>query len=197
MDSVLVQAEQDGKLWEKTADEASVHIQAGYTITSAAEYTAATEVLLEVKGMVKALDARRMELARPLLDAKSQVDAYFKPALSKLSAMEINLKSMVGRYNLAQQEEQRRLATQVAETAPTREAYTAGLQAVADVAVPKVAGISTRETWEVSVEDESKVTREFCSPDLQKARAAVAAGRRSIPGFRIVKGTSVTVRAGG
>ncbi len=182
--------------WAARVGVVEVLIAPGYVITSAEEYQVATEVLLEVKAMFKELEENRQAFTRPLLDAKSAVDAQFKPALNKLLIMEANLKSMVSRFTLAQQAEQRRLAALVAETAPTKEAFTAGMQVAAEAAVPKVAGISTRERWVAVLVNEALVPRELLSPDQRKAQAAVDAGARTLPGYEVVRDVSVTVRPG-
>ncbi|MCC6310394.1 MAG: hypothetical protein IT345_05705 [Trueperaceae bacterium] len=57
---------------------------------------------------------------------------------------------------------------------------------IVEKAVPKVAGLSSRETWTFQIVDETKIPREFLVPDLTKIRGVVRAMKSAtnIPGVR-------------
>lgn len=62
---------------------------------------------------------------------------------------------------------------------------------------PKVDGQAARTTWGFEIEDESKIPRQYLTPDLKAIGAIVRArkGCIEIPGVKITSETKVTVKA--
>lgn len=63
--------------------------------------------------------------------------------------------------------------------------------------VPRVEGITSRETWDFVIEDETKLPREYLMPDVKSIRSAVEHQKKlcRIPGVRAFPKPGISVRS--
>ena len=162
----------------------------------------AAEVLSEVKGRVARLEERRKRATRPLLEAKAEIDSWFRPVVQLLEGAERGLKSRMaearGRFAAAHAEEAA-AAREIAREAAAAGDLEGAVEAMA-LAVPArvaVAGAAFRDSWEVEVIDPASVPREWCVPDVRALREAAraAGGALAVPGVRVYRVTTVAGRA--
>jgi hypothetical protein len=146
----------------------------------------AGELLKQTKAKYKSLESERTKVTKPLLDAKRDIDDWFKPAKQALSALEGVLKSAIDGFITAQ--EQKRL-----------EALQLGnhQEALATEQPVLPSGISTRTVWRFNVVDPTKVPREYLAVDMAKVQAHVTEHQSAtaIPGIEAYPDTSVAARS--
>ncbi len=159
---------------------------AAIEITTQGALDSAGAFLQDVKGRAKALEQQRTSVTKPLLDAKRNIDAWFKPAKEALGKLESHLKSAISGYVTAQ--EQARLA---ALQAGEHE------QALAVEQPTLPTGIQTRTIWRFEIEDAALIPREYLVPDAAKIAAHVNAykSQSQIPGVRAYPDTGVSSTA--
>lgn len=89
----------DNQALELLKDAQYIHarVGAGYNIETREAYEEAAELLKSVKGKQKTLEARRVFLKAPMLEAGRRIDEWFKQPLSFLSEVEQHVKkAMLG-----------------------------------------------------------------------------------------------------
>tara|TARA_R110000751_G_scaffold48916_1_gene108693 strand:- start:462 stop:1046 length:585 start_codon:yes stop_codon:yes gene_type:complete len=155
------------------------------------QYDFVAKCAVEVRGKYKEVEGQRTAITKPMLEAKRQVDNFFKPALNALKSAEVSFKGSMAAYH-REVEAKRQAALDAAQTAEGDELVEA--LAVVSQAAPKTKGTYAKDTIEPILEDESKLPREYLMPDMQKIRAAAKAGI-GIPGVRLERKTSIVVRA--
>lgn len=124
-------------------------------ITSSDDYVFAGQILEEIKGRWKALEARRVEITGPMNASLKSANDLFRTPLEALKKAEGVVKNEIARYSQAA--EQARVAAMV-EARPVE-------------APPEAKGLSVRTIWKFRVVDEAAVPRHLCSPDLRKIAA--------------------------
>jgi hypothetical protein len=176
-----------------TSDSALDALRA-FVIDSDEKEAFAVKLAQEIKQNWASIEEQRKKITTPLLEAKRQTDAVFKPALDALAEEERLLKDKLAAY--MQMKEQRNVAALAeAKQAPTVQDAQQAIARVAPVATPQ--GMSVRHVWKFEITDESIVPRELCSPDPKKIGAAfqVVNGQPvPVPGVRWYQDTSVSVR---
>lgn len=128
----------------------------------------AGDMLADVKGRMKRLEAQRTKITKPMNAAKKAVDELFKTPRTALEEAERLLKGKIAGYLEAAAEDNDEAYIEAAE-AETVEEATAALATVRDVAAPK--GVSVRYTYKPRIVNEGMVMPEFCSPDMGKIKA--------------------------
>jgi len=158
----------------------------GIQITTQIGLDKAGEFLREIKGKMKALEAQRTSVTKPMLDAKKQIDAWFKPAKEALTRLETLLKNGITGYMAAQEK-----ARLDALTAGDHD----GALAIDQPTAP--AGVSTRTIWKYRITDAAAVPREWLVIDHATVQAYVNEhkAQSSIPGIEAYPDTSVSARA--
>lgn len=169
-----------------------------FQIESAAAAGEGAEMLRSIVQRKKAINDKRLDMTRPLDDAKKRIMSFFDVPLRALSEAETMLRDRLFRFNelerRRQQEEQRKLdaeaerqrnllaarADAAAAKGQTAKAHLLETRASALVAPtaappPKLAGVSTRENWDFEILDASLLPRAFLIPDEKKIRATVKA----------------------
>ena len=177
---------------ERAFTQESLQLARTIRVTSPEAFAMASEVLKDVKARWKRLDERKKEITGPLQDALRSVTALFSGPLGDLNAVELHLKSEVGRYTLETEQARRDAMAKAAAE------YAAGqTPLISDVPDrPEAKGVSVREVTDWEITDPERVPRQFCSPDDAKIKAHLAAGGlEAIPGVRFFRTSSVTVRA--
>lgn len=197
---------------ELTEETAAILSQAeGFKISTAVSYQLAADELKRIKAASKKLDEVRKAITSPMDAAKKAVMDFFRKPAEQLKQAEERIKDamLVYQTDLEQKEaEERRQAEAAAkaererlEVAAAREADRGEFGTVAEIAttaaqivaapvvrreVPKVAGVSFRETWKFEITDLNAIPREFLLVDETKIRKVVQAmkGDTNIPGVR-------------
>lgn len=161
------------------------------TITTQAALDAASALLQDIKAKAKALETQRTAVTKPLLDAKRNVDLWFKPAREALSRVESALKAAIAGY-VTEQERARLAALQAGD-------HEAGL-AVEQPALPS--GIQTRTTWKFRVVDASKIPAVYQSTplwvlDMGGIQSIVSKQKSNcgIPGIEVYPDTGIAAAA--
>jgi hypothetical protein len=202
----------DPVLREIAASSESLVIDARSLVISSPEgYEFAAGKLQEVKGRIKALEALRKSMTRPLDEAKSKIMDLFRAPAERLEQAEAGLKRALVVFSDAQErkrrEEQARLEEAArkereklqrqaeAAAAKGREERAAVLEAtaaavvapIAQTVAPKVAGVSFRSIWRAEVVDASLVPREYLMVDQAKLDKVAAA----LKGDTVIAGVKV------
>ncbi len=158
----------------------------GIAVKSQAGLDAASELLKTTKGKIKSLEAQRTAVTKPLLEAKKNVDGWFKPAKHALEALEQFLKDAISGY--ITETEKRKL-----------EALKAGDHETALAMQPPELskGVTTRTTWKFEIENVDAIPREYMVPDAAKIQQHVTTykSQSTIPGIRVYPDTGISSRS--
>lgn len=136
----------------------------GFEVVDSTTLAHAEQALLLVKAKWKEVDKAKSEIASPLWNAHRAVTGYFSPALNTLSKVETELKSKIAGYRMRVESERRLM---VAVNAPVE---------LVSAPVEHTKGVSVRTQRRFRVTDPDRVPRQFCSPDVSKIQAHIAAG---------------------
>lgn len=181
-------------------NEVSAMILGTSEITSQAEYTNAADYVKALNTKLEALEERRKEWTRPMLEAKKRIDADFQKFERIIEDEILAVKTAM---LIWQRGEQKRLD---AEQKKIDEAAAEQLKATGEleVSVPVVNNIKTQrggnstatihKVWTFDIPDMDNVPREYCTPDMAKIRLAISAGVREIKGVRIYQTERITIR---
>ena len=181
------------------------------SLLTAEDYDEAAQLRSQIKGAADQAEAERVAQKAPHLAETRRIDAAFRPALETFSAAVTYIDKTMRDWRAA--EEARRKATELkAREAAEKErlrleklaqkAQAKGLEDTADelaraadsvpvpvieTHVPKVEGLSARQTWRFEVTDESLIPREYLAVDEKAIGGAVRAlkGKARIPGVRV------------
>lgn len=185
------------------------------------DYQAAAHWLTRIKSQAKALTEKRLEVTRPLDEAKRNVMAWFKGPLDRLATAESGLKRKVADYQAREAEARRKAQAEAEEKArkarerlearaakaeasgKVEKALELHMEAAAQHAAPvvppptKAEGVSTVTRWVFEVTNPAEVPREFLTVDEKKIRGVVQAlkGETNIPGVRVWPEQSVRAKA--
>jgi hypothetical protein len=181
------------------------------TVTTAAEYESAAEVLQKLTAREKELEAKKKAVWDPLAKLTKAVQTLFNPPLKVLDQAKEIVKEKMSTYADEQRNiaaERQRLADLAAEEARETllekaekaadngnkerayvlEARAASVQApTIQVETPQVAGVQLRERWLFEVTDPLQLPRAYLTVDESAIRNAVnnTKGTVKIPGVRI------------
>lgn len=140
---------------------------------------ALADVLIALKDKMRVIEEERTALTRPLLDAKREVDDYYRPTLKALEEIESILKHKLALADTRREEENRKLrfaAKQAAAMGHKTEAHQL-LRAVQDDGAPE--GIHYRYAWEYEIIDLEQVPREWLTVDPAKMKSHLKSYARS------------------
>lgn len=171
------------------AEQALAQIRT-FTIATKEDLEFAAEILTETKQSIKRLDDKRKEITEPMNKALRAANALFKPAINFYEECEKLIKAKIVEAH-KKAEEAARIALENAGAAAAEGdsgALTDALQQH-DTAVefPLTEGIQYRSSWKFEITDESKIPREFMTPNLELIRGVVThkKGATEIPGVRV------------
>ena len=181
------------------------------TVESAEDLATATELLNDITRRQKEVDAERVTVNQPHLDAGRRVDDAFRGPQQDLDLAKTVTKNQIRVYQdrlererRAEEQRLRELAekerrelealSQVAEEEgleETAEELRREADSIAAPIVPsrvqRTEGLAMREEWRFEIVDASKLPRQFLIPNEQAIRAHVKSmkGQAQIPGVRI------------
>lgn len=148
------------------------------------------EMLTQLAGLRKRLDAERKKLVKPIKDKAARIEALFKPVDTKLKAFDEALRTKYLTFVKEQQVEreaaQRQLIADAqkaqdsgdhdAALALSTQAAEAGI--ATKTAVVDTGSVQTKQVWDFKVVDLGAVPEEYKTLDETKVRAAIRAGLR-------------------
>ena len=191
---------------------------AAIDVVDAATYAVAGEFLVDVKTLRKEIEAHHAPMIESAHLAHKAALAARKKYDEPLAAAERIVKGALAAYRHEEERkrrereaELRREAERLEEEERLREATRLeeqGKKAQAEAVLerpsvapvvslesqtPKVAGVSTRTTWDFEIEDATAIPREYLSIDERKIRGVIRAlgAEARIPGVRVFQRTDV------
>lgn len=176
-----------------------------FTITDAATALAANEMLVQLKTIDTAIEAKRKSLTKPLKDEAKRIEAQFRPSADAIEKANLLLREKMLAYR--QSEESKLAEERKALLAKAEEAEKAGdsnaalalaqqamsVETLDTKAAAADGSVSVRMVWDFEVEDLAKVPPEYFVLDEGRVKAAVRSGVRDIPGIRIFQKEQLAV----
>jgi len=177
-------------------------------VTSPDEQRNAEDLLISARYALKEAQQKRMELTRPLDDAKGRIIELFKPYVNRLETGITILTNELNRYHaclvqLRQAEEQRAMreaaarAREAQETGEVRappEEADLDAPVVAKTSRANLGTVTYREDFDIKVVQPDQVPRDLCEPSMARIRARVKSGVTDIPGILVTKRTVPVAR---
>jgi hypothetical protein len=159
------------------------------TIESVDDYKKALEYLLSLSVIKLELDSKRQFFSKPLYDQMRRVNAYFDQYLKPIEEADKILRQKIVQYRALKWEEFKQQEKEIYERIKN-ELNSADLPPV--VVTPTLAknevvsggGINFRVVKKWTIEDETKIPREYLKPDEKKIAEAVKKGEE-IPGVKV------------
>lgn len=143
-----------------------------------------TDILGQIKKLVKAIDTKRKAELAPILDKQREINAKYNPDISKLNelkrAIDTKLKTFHNQQQLEAEADRRRVIQDTGEVVQVMNKYKGRV-------VTSQGSATTREVMKAEVEAADKVPRKYCVPALPLINAAVKAGVKEIKGVKIYK----------
>lgn len=160
----------------------ATQLRAALVVDSQPRLDMAGELLKQIKGKMKELEAERKKITKPLLDAKKAVDNLFRPATDAAALVEEILKKAISGYIDGQR---------AAKVAALQAGDHEGALATTEPELP--AGISTRTVWKWKLIDANLVPREYWAIDAARVQEHVSTfkGQSQIPGIEAFPETGI------
>lgn len=168
-----------------------------YVVDNADMYVMAGDELKEIKARRKAIEDKRVEITKPMDQAKKAAMDFFRLPIDLLDDAEDAIKRAMLTWKSeqdrkereareAQAAEARRIQAEAKAKNPDQPPPVVVMPPVPTVAAPKMAGISTRKIWKFDVTDPAAVPREYLVIDDAKlgAMARATKGTVAVPGVR-------------
>ncbi len=157
-------------------------LRAALVVNSQPRLDMAGELLKQVKGKMKELEAERKKITKPLLDAKKAVDNLFRPATDAAALVEELLKNAISGYIDGQR---------AAKVAALQAGDHEGALATIEPELP--AGVSTRTVWKWKLVDANLVPSEYWAIDAARVQEHVNTfkGQSQIPGIEVFPETGI------
>ncbi len=177
-------------------------------VTNPDEQRNAEDLLISARYALKEAQQRRMELTRPLDEAKGRIIELFKPYVNRIETGITILTRELNQYHaylvqLQQAEEERAMREAAARAREAQETgEVVGPPAEAELDAPVVAKTSRsnlgtvtyREDFDIKVVQPDQVPRDLCEPSMARIRARVKSGVTDIPGVLVTKRTVPVAR---
>lgn len=164
------------------------------TVRTEKELRVVTMWCAEIKDRRAIIDTKRRQFIDPLKAVIRDIEAFFGPALESLNEAERLVKRLIADYasDLA---ERRDLLLHKVFKLKDRHAKEKAIAAAGMCEMPKLGGLSLRQSWDGEVVDPAKIPRKYLVPDLKALKAATrtAGGDPGIPGWRARASTTVAV----
>ena len=163
-------------------------------ITNEQQSKQGNDALDELTAFLKAAEAKRKELVKPLNDTVKKLNNWHKETVAVAVALDAKLRGMLGGYMIAQKKIAQ--AAQVAEM--LKATQTGAPMAVVERPPTQVTTDSgatqLRDNWTWEEEDLSKVPLQYLAVNSAAITAAVKGGMREIAGIRIFNAPTVAYR---
>lgn len=167
----------------------------------------AGRALVNLKGVLAAVEAKRSSFVKPLNDTVKRINAMFKPTIMKLEAADTVIRTKVMGYRVEAEALAAHARGQLMEKA--EEAQAAGdnetalahaveaseVTTMAKTTILEEGSFQMKKSWTFEVTDFGSVPHEYFTLDEKKIRAAVRSGVRDIAGVRIFEEDTMAVSA--
>ena len=164
------------------------------TVRTEKELRVVTMWCAEIKDRRAIIDAKCKQFTDPLKAVIRDIEVFFGPALESLNEAERLVKRLIADYasDLA---ERRDLLLGKVINLKDRRAKEKAIAEAGTCEMPKLPGLSLRQSWDGEVIDAAKIPREYLIPDLKALKAATraAGGDPRISGWRARASTTVAV----
>lgn len=180
-----------------------------FVIADEGDYEIAADLLAEIAGALKAIEAQRLELTRPLNEVVRRINAAAKATAGALPDASTRLRGLMSDYR-SEQERVRYEAKVAAQAASGQAVVDPGsLPAAAPATVTTATGskVGSRKRWTFEVTDAHALAKacskskaawaehgDMVMPSPTYINAAVKAGLREFPGLRIFEKSDAVVR---
>jgi hypothetical protein len=159
------------------------------TIESVDDYKKALEYLLSLSVIKLELDSKRQFFSKPLYDQMRRVNAYFDKYLKPIEEADKILRQKIVQYRALKWEEFKQQEKEIYERIKNELGSADLLPVVVTPTLAKnevVSGgeVSFRVVKKWTIEDETKLPREYLKPDEKKIAEAVRKGE-DIPGVKV------------
>jgi len=165
-------------------------------ITTAEECNLANQYIIHIKDLRKQIEAKRVEITKPLNDGLRKINAFFKTALQPLDEADRILADKILAFKKAEEEriakQQKELEKQVKKEEKKLSKELGQRIVLPTPQVQSTLEVSTRKVRRWRVLDENKIPDEYWVLDTEKINKAVNAGL-VIPGLEIYE-TEVLIR---
>lgn len=172
-----------------------------YQIETRDQLEGVAEVLGEVKGRLKRLEAAEKEITGPANEILKKTRARFAPPKQALQEAEVYLKGLISDFA------RREAASNAAAITEAAEAHAEGDTEGVGTALAKIAhvretpGVSTSLRWNFEIVDPTLLPREFLTPNVpairehQRRYTQLDQAPAPIPGVRFFQDTIVSSRS--
>lgn len=173
----------------------------GVTIVDNRDLESAVSYLQIIKEQHKVVDDKRKSFIDPLKAVIDDINDFFKPVLDALKGAETAIKSKVDDYS-KEATRRRDEALRAVASVSAREEKTALIEQAAALALPKIKGLSFRESWTGEVGDLGELFAYALEHDQtllvidekELARRTKEAGKDlEIPGWKCYPKTTVAI----
>ena len=142
-------------------------------ITNDKSYDVAAGYLSMIASVKKEFEEKRKFFVKPLNDHVKNINEMFKTYTDGLSTADMSLRRKLIEYRAKQNALAETTTKPVSEIATKQTHNTSSGR------------VTAKKVWKHEIEMDTKVPREYCSPDSTKIRGAIDMGIRDIPGVRI------------
>jgi hypothetical protein len=177
-------------------------------VTNPEERRNAENLLISARIALKQAHDKRMELTRPLDQAKANIIDLFRPYVDRLSLGIAALQAELTRYHayliqIQQAQEATALALaahRMAEAQETGEILEPpeppDVPLVPRTSYANLGSVTYREDFDIRIVEPALVPRDLCEPSMAKIRARVKSGVTSIPGVLVSRKHTTVTRGG-
>ena len=170
-------------------------------VTNPTEQRNAEDLLISARYALRQAQEKRMELTRPLDEAKARIIDLFKPYVQRLQDGIDSLTRELNTYHahllqiqaIERDRALREQAERLKESLHTGEVVEpvepTGLPVVAKTSRANLGTVTYRDDFEIDIVDPNKVPRDLCDPNMSKIRARVKSGITDIPGVLVTRKT--------
>lgn len=164
------------------------------------DMVAATDHLSKMKTVAKMIKERKEAITKPLMEALNSARDLFKPIESNLAEAEAIVKRKMLTYQAEvdrkAEQDRLKLAQRVEKGTMKPETAVAKMETIQNAPTTvqgKVGAVATRTIKKYRVVDESKLPREFLTPDMAKITEALKAGQE-VPGAEVYEEKVIAAR---
>lgn len=166
-------------------------------VRNGAEYELTVKMIAQIKIQMSKVEELKDRWTKPLNEVIQDITATFKPALDNLAAAEKTLKAKAVKYADTSAQRRIELMNQAGQEAMVDDSgpATALLEEAEALEVPKIPGVSLRESWTGRVINASILPRRYLVADLKALKAVTKAlkSETNIPGWRTYPAHSMAV----
>ncbi len=176
------------KALEKKATPFINKLTTGEKITTPELYNKSAELMKQLKELATEARNQKASIVDPLKEAMSAVDNLFKPFLTQVATIEVEVKSRMGQFLLLQEEKKEKLAKKV-EDGDMKVGTFFRKQNELNVSSSSA---KVRTLQQLKIVKASSIPRKFLMPDERKIEAALKDGKK-VPGCRMEAVKSIAI----